>query len=351
MANVEAHFEQFHEAIRLKRFKENQTLREKRDIILNKLLDELPDVFAAHNEEYPRPVFRDQGSYEMGTGIKPLNGDYDIDQGVYFPVGTDTYSDPVVLKQRVQEALDGHTKKVVIRRSCVSVAYQRNGEDLYHVDLATYADGSKEIDGKARLAKGKENSGEDYRFWEVSNPKGLKDTIFTRFEGYDRDQFRRAVRYLKRWRDVNFSADGHPAPLGIGLTVAAYLYLQTVILDRTSGKADDLAALRRLVASILTSFVSTWDADEQNYVRRLSIALPVEPSSDLFAQMTNVQMTNFEDRLKSLKAALDAADDAVDPVEACKELRKVFGKDFPVPDLKETAKQHPRAIVSSSSSA
>ncbi len=55
-------------------------------------------MFAAHGETCPDYEFRDQGSYEMGTGTKPLNGDYDIDQGLYFAVSPAEYPDSVVLK-------------------------------------------------------------------------------------------------------------------------------------------------------------------------------------------------------------------------------------------------------------
>jgi len=37
----------------------------------------------------------------------PKDCDYDIDQGLYFKVSTDEYPDPVVLKLRVFEALEG----------------------------------------------------------------------------------------------------------------------------------------------------------------------------------------------------------------------------------------------------
>jgi hypothetical protein len=61
-------------------------------------------------------------------------------------------------------------------------------------------------------------------------------------------------------------------------------------------------------------------------------------------------MAIFKERLESLKNALEDAKDMVDPVEACKLLRKYFGDDFPVPEKKETAEVRNRAFSYSSSS-
>lgn len=137
MAEVQKQFEKFNGTIRLGRFDEEKTLQEKRDIIREKLRAKLPAVFEKYGEKCPAFDFADQGSYGIGTGIKPLNGDFDIDQGMYFKVSKKDY-DPVVLKERVREALDGHTKEVRIRRPCVTVFYQRQGEPIYHVDIAVY---------------------------------------------------------------------------------------------------------------------------------------------------------------------------------------------------------------------
>lgn len=352
MANVQPQFEQFHEAIKLRRFGENEILRDKRDIIRRKLEKRLPQVFEDHDEEVPEFRFRDQGSYEFGTGVKPLDGDYDIDQGLYFTMSSDSYPDPVVLKKSVYTALFGHTANVRIRRSCVTVSYQEDGEPIYHVDIAIYVDGSEEPDGKARLAKGHENSADEYRVWELSEPQALIDLIEGKFTDNHRAQFRRVIQYLKRWRDENFSLDGHAAPLGIGLTVAAYYDLNCRYSDYFTGKPDDRAALRDLVATILGRFITVEaDLGTPQPNRRFSLLLPVEPHNDLFERMTDAQMTVLETKLSQLQDALDAAEDAVDPVLACRGLRNVFGEDFPVPPPEETAKKHARAIVSSSSSA
>ena len=350
MANVQKQFQAFDEKIRLGRFDENATLQEKRNIIRDKLDDRLPGIFENHNEELPEYFYRNQGSYDLGTGVQPLNGDFDIDQGMYFDVDHGDW-DPLILKKRVHEALDGHTDEVRIRRPCVTVQYHREKEPVYHVDIAVYANGSG--DGKARLAVARESTPKEEREWELSHPKAFKEKIEERFsETNDRAQFRRVVRYLKRWKDNKFPSNGNAAPLGIGLTVLAYDDLLAEYSDLAAQNPDDLKALRNLVSSILGRFQSVWDAENGEWVRRLKAALPVEPFNDVFEQMTNKQMEAFEEKLERLQGVLDRAADAVDPHDACKDLRKEFGDNFPVPEKKETAEaQKAPAIVSSANNA
>ncbi len=346
MAKVQTQFDNFNDEIRLRRFEDNKTLREKRDIIIQKLKDRLPGVFEKYGEECPTFWFADQGSYKMGTGVKPLDGNLDIDQGMFFAISTSKY-DPVVLKQRVHEALDGHTDSVVIRRSCVTVYYHCDGEAIYHVDVAVYSDGVYNTDGKHRLARGKITDPAEKRTWDVSDPAGLADKLVARFDENGRDQFRHIIRYLKRWKAVNFESMGNAAPLGIALTVATSTYLTPQYTDYVTYTPDEHTAMRGVVDSMLNAFTKEWDDDEQVWVRRLKINLPVETWSDLFARMTNKQMHAFEDKLKALKTALDDAASEVDPVVACEGLQGVFGGDFPIPPKEETAKSHAPAISTS----
>lgn len=351
MAKVHKQFEEFDGKIRLGRFKEEETLREKRNIIRDKLRDRLPAVFEGHNEENLVPDFRDQGSYEMGTGVKPLDDDFDIDQGVYFATSMHDY-DPVALKERVHEALDGHTESVRIRRPCVTVQYKSSGQPLYHVDLAVYSAGSENDGNKDQLAVGLPGSTDEKRYWEPSDPAGLSKKILDRFEGTDRAQFRRVVRCLKRWKDERFSLDGNQAPTGIGLTVAAYDNLECRYHDVVSGKHDHLSALRGLVRAMLARFHQEWDAEQEKMIWRLKVTLPVDPMSDLFEKMSNRHMAEFKAKLERLLEAMDFAADALDPVDACEELKKVFGDDFPVPDRDDTGKkQSAAAVVGSTHSA
>lgn len=351
MANVQPYFESFDREIRLGRFDENDTLREKRDIIRDRVDDVLADVFEDWGEDVPEWHWRNQGSYELGTGIKPLPGDQiDIDQGLYFDIDHEDW-DPVVLKERVHEVLDGHTKKVRVRRPCVTVWYHQRGEEVFHVDIAVYAMGSSW--SASRIAMGKRHSSDENRAWDVSDPQGLVNAIYARFSsGPDRDQFRRVVRALKRWKDVNFRSSGNEAPLGVALTVCAYYGLQVRFRDPfAKAEPDDRAALLGLVNWVLGQITSVWDRDAERYTRQIRVDLPVQPYNDLFDRMTYRQTERMEEKLQALRDALVEADREVKPERACEILSDVFGDDFPVPDVQDTARVTRSAYSRSGSSA
>lgn len=103
MLDLQKEFIEFHNNIKLD--DENQKLRDKRDILLKKLENNISEDAASYT------TFN-QGSYAMGTGIYPEDEDYDIDVGIKFNINKDDYSDPVEPKTWVKDALDGHTKKL-----------------------------------------------------------------------------------------------------------------------------------------------------------------------------------------------------------------------------------------------
>jgi hypothetical protein len=244
-------------------------------------------------------------------------------------------------------------KRGEVRRSCVTVYYQQDDEPIYHVDLAVYSNASCNPDGKTYLAKGKLNSNESHRFWEESDPQGLIELIKHRFQDDgDAQQFRRTIRYLKRWKDVKFPSTGHAAPIGIGITVAAYHWftpVKTFNMFENAVRYDDLEALRRFVRAMQGNFRPAYS--DGQWVERLQVLIPVAPRSDLFEKMTDDQTADFKVRLEKLLQALEAAHEEADPVEACTILRGQFGDDFSVPPKEETARRSSPAIISSSSSA
>lgn len=334
--NLQKEFLEFHDNIKLD--DENDILREKRDILLSKLSRNISDAAASYTHFH-------QGSYAMGTGVKPEAGDYDIDVGLKFQIRKNDYPDPVEVKEWVRDALEGHTKSVVIRRSCVTVTYQENGEDSYHVDFAIYA--SNNPDGKLYLAKGKESSSQDNRFWEVSHPQELVSKIKEKFsDSKDAAQFRRCIRYLKWWKNHNFSTTGNSAPTGIALTILAYKYFtvkKNVDYITNTSEYDDFAALKALVRAIKNAFILTYDSESGDYLHSIELSLIVEPWNNLFEKMTAKQMNDFYEKITSMDAILEEASQEEKRNKACEKIQRIFGNDFPI--------KYDRSIVGTSESA
>lgn len=351
MADLQKQFEEFHERIKLD--DENEILREKRDILINKLRTRLKEIFEEKNEIPPTFTHFNKGGYAMHLGVAPLDGDYDIDVGLEFDISKDSYQDPVEVKEWVYDALVTDTDNVKIKKPCVTVQYHLNKEPCYHVDFAIYAHDSYQS-SNLYLARGKPTSVPEDKYWQTDDPKGLIKLVQERHaDEDDRCQFRRCIRYLKRWKDYKFPQKGHSAPIGIGITISAFywFYPEYTLIDPFQNKRryNDLVALRKLVSSMIANFRFVEHDGEQ--AERLVVILPVQPRSDLFEKMTNVQMSNFKEKLKALLTVLEEAEKEADPVVACEKLQKQFGDDFPVPETKETGQVRGPAIISSSTSA
>ena len=322
---LQTQFLKFHDAIKLDNYDENATLRDKRDRILARLRE----GFASRpvGERWTFEPFN-QGSYAMSTGVIPVDGDYDIDVGVVFN-GDPTQLDPLFVKGRVFEIVQPHTSRVVWQRPCITVHYQNQGELIYHVDLPIYLKDSR---GQLHLALGKQHSSAPHKRWEVQDPKGLIQKVQEKHSGEDRNQFRRVVRYLKRWKGHNFPSNGKAAPVGIGLTLCAlqgfsptrksnwvYGYGTPV----SSADYDDLAVTLALVQWIRGQFRQVWSGGQ--VVNRLKIQTPVQPFDDVFERMTDQQMLEFYQRLGTLEDNLKEAQ----RTDSSAPLVKVFGSDFP----------------------
>jgi hypothetical protein len=337
MPAVQRQFEDFHRAICFDEDDEKATLREKRDTIIKALRETL-------GNDVPPFAHFNQGSYSMHTGVMPLDGNFDIDVGLIFDCNQDRYPDPLALKKKVRDAVNSNFRTVLVRRPCVTVNYMSGGKIAYHVDLVIYTKGD---DGKLYLAKGKENSAEELRIWEVADPKELTKRVCGAFnDSNELAQYRRCIRYMKRWRQVQFQGAG--APLSIALTVAALHWFKPNF--GMSGKPVDLLAMLDWVNALLGQFTFDYRPDDGMHLR-LKVALPVEPYSDLMTKRTAAQMKNFQGKLEALRDALENAYDEELPEDACKHLKKQFGDDFKVPEKPDTAKAVAPAVISTGNSA
>lgn len=297
-------FLNFHDNIKLNNFDENSTLREKRDLILERVRSKVPKSFEPFN----------QGSYGMGTGIQPVNGDYDIDVGLIFNIDP-YYFNSNTVKTWVFDSLEDYTKRVEFKNPCITVYYTKLGESQYHVDLPIYAKRGNQL----FLAVGKRHSANPS--WQPSEAKQLISLVAARHSGENAAQFRRVIRYLKRWKNENFSLEGHAAPPGIALTMCAYNWFRPHGAG-TSAYFDDLQATIYLVQQIINNFTVT--IHDGQYSQRLKAEVPVAPQDDTLRRMTNQKMDEFRRRLNDLKANLDAA-----KTGQTEPLKRAFWSDFP----------------------
>ncbi len=326
MSFLQTEFNKFHEAIKLNDIEDNQPLRDKRDMLVGELED--------WGKENDKPEFKriNQGSYDFGTGVKPLGtDDYDIDVGIIYDLDVDEY-EPVEVKKWVRDALSGYNRTISIKFPCVRVQYHKAGEPSYHVDFAIY--GKKyNLLGFFKylcLARGKEFSTDEYKYWEEAEPEKLKEILNEKFpDKEERYQYKRCIRFLKRWKDKNFTSNGNARPNGIAMTACAYHWFEPETENWNGERElDDLTALTNLVEQI------RWN----NY--GLDVTLPVLPGNPLFEAL-RVNKAHEDDYIKKmdkLYKALTEAKNETDPHYAAKKLKKVFGDDFPVPAKKSTAR-------------
>ena len=334
--SIQTHFDKFHDTIKLGR--EDSAYKKARDRD-DSIKAEVKTAFS----EAGYPVVADfiQGSLGTHMGIVPISGDYDIDRALVIDEEK-APENPVTPKKKGLDVLeDRGFKNAKIKKPCVTADY---ASDNVHIDLIIY----KRSGEQHYLAVGKKNSDEDNREWSAADPLGLIAWINNE-SGYDPDgakevlaQFRRLVRYLKRWRDVKFSETVASKVFSIGLAVMAKR--QFVPKFSPEGAREDLVALRATVEAILDA--GFFDQEETGKYR-ISVHLPVEPYRDIFDGSSFDTGTQFYNKLKHLKEQLEKAEDATDERKQCEILNKLFGGDFKVPDPPTGSSKARKAVYAS----
>ena len=349
--SIQKYFKKFNDNIKMD-YNVKSELKDKRDVLL-RIISDCEDI----------PAFSkyDQGSYSMHLGVEPLDKEYDIDVGLRFNVNSSDY-EPMDIKEKIYELLQNHTDYgAKIKKPCVTVTYKKDGEAAFHVDLVVYTYENKDdLDSQLYLARGK-NSDSDETFWEKSDPVGLVNYVNNKYKGEDskddREQFRRIIRYLKRWKNIKFNNSGNAEPPSIGITlIAVYKFESSKKYDFLEEKYiyNDLDALLNFVKEIQKLFVFKTLSEDGKFLYSINYSLPstlsFELNSNVFKKMSINQMTNFKNKIDKLIKDLENIKDEADEIEQCKMLNKIFGDDFPVPEKKDVSKRQMNYVPSSSAS-
>ena len=125
---------EYYKKIKLSESKKND-LRNSRNIIRENIKKYFKDL-----DEYNIPKFYIQGSMAMGTTIKPLNDEFDIDDGVYLDCkdidydNMDSWPTPEKAHKILKDACSAYNRTVIDKKNCIRVVYANN----YHIDFPIY---------------------------------------------------------------------------------------------------------------------------------------------------------------------------------------------------------------------
>jgi hypothetical protein len=343
---IQTHFDKFDKAIYLTSQSDGyKKAKEKNKGILKVIKEKF--------KEAGFPVIEDflQGSFPINTAIISLGDDYDIDQSIVISA-TNAPSDPVLLKLVILDVLEKRSFiKRKVKMPCVTADYTSIN---LHIDYTVY---KKDINGNYKLAVGKVGSSDEIKEWSDSDTKGLLDWIVST-NGYGenatnkRKQFKRLVRYMKRWRDNTFSDEVRNKIFSIALTVM--IKEQYKPYFTATEVESDLVVLKKVIDNILSAgYLKVSSYSPIQY--RVSVLLPKEPCRDIFQHNSDGNKiagsdqnigTQLKNKLTLLTEKLQNTLDEGNEIEQCKVLNKIFGSDFKIPKESPTKSSH---IVSSAS--
>ncbi|WP_172380020.1 nucleotidyltransferase domain-containing protein [Vibrio sp. Vb339] len=332
---IQTHFDKFNKKIYLTSHSEGYKKAKEKD---KSIFEEIKSAF----KEAGYPVIDSfmQGSFAVNTAINSQDGDFDIDRAIVIDAEK-APEDPVAPKKVIKEVLDKRNfKDPRIKKPCVTADYKSIN---LHIDYTVYKKETSFFgDDTYYLAVGKNGSSDEHKEWSEADQKGLIEWIdsvddFVFGATAKRKQLKRLIRYIKRWRDVNFNSEEvRKKVFSIGLTVM--LKKQYTPNPLSAVVDDDLQALKSTVDAILDAdYISApWGTDDY----RVYVRLPKMPKRDIFqhkvegghADGSDINVgTQLRNKLLKLQEELQKALDETDEVTQCEILNKLFGDDFEVP--------------------
>lgn len=170
--------------------KEQNELREKRKLNIQRLKEGLSEYNSEKNKDYKIAEERIQGSMAMHTITQNDKQDYDIDVGIVFEEDNLNELGSLATRNMVANALERKTKQFAedpeVKTSCVRLKYNSTG---YHVDFAVFK-------------RYKKNSNDEYIYehsgseWSVRHIKDLELWFSERIKDKG-DDLRKVIRLSK----------------------------------------------------------------------------------------------------------------------------------------------------------
>lgn len=322
-------FGDFYEQIKI--HSEANSLKEKREILQDDIMNNLPDSLEDHGIDISKSDIRmiDQGSYKYKTTIKSDIVDRDV--AVMIPLDTSKHKDPRAIKKYLYDAINIQSRTVTVKEPCVRASYFKDGKEILHIDLPLYA-----LDDNGYfLARGK--LGNPNYSWQEADPDGLNHYICNKIS--QSEQLRRIICFIKKWRNVKYanSDNDHEVPPSIGLTLLA---CQCFVPQTTNDEDNDLLAFQKTMKAIMNKFSISRDAYGNVIKADINCYLPVKPYSDVFQKMRDRSSEYILTFYKRLSKAVDNLTDAVN-VESAHDagiyVQKVLGDEFVVPEKEAIA--------------
>ncbi len=280
-----------------------------------------------------------QGSFSTNTAIRKLRGDFDVDRAIVIRK-CDSPSDPLECKQKVYDILENRGfRNHKIKTPCITADYASKN---LHIDYAIY---QKDDYGRYEIGLGKPSSNTENKKWELSEIKEFQNWINgssnetgrRNLTNEEKAQFKRLVRYLKRWRDLKIPEANQKYFYSIGLTIMIKESFIPSIEDNSL--ENDLESLIQTVEYLLEqkNYFTTWGDNKYN----IQVNIPFAPGVDVFRKHGKTQGTVFRNALKNLLEKLKKASDEGTLKKQCEILQGVFGDDFEiVDDLKVSNESH-----------
>lgn len=293
MANLQSAFDQFHRRI---------ALTSGNKIILRKAIEEIRNKIRRYFCDIlhqPVPKFRSQGSYAINTIVNPINGEFNLNDGVYLNHLDDqddrTWPAGMSARQWIVDAFKGNRHfKAIQKLACVRLRYV----GLYHVDLPIYG----LLRGQSKMALNDDN-------WISGDPYAITQWFNSYFSLYG-GQLSRIIRYVKAWADYQ-SLHEIKMPNGFFLSVLATRHYQ-------DDPRDDVAMAYTL--KVMSKAIIPY----------CTVLNPVDIDEELTEHFSRSKIDHFREAIKSATEHAICATRIDEPQEASMIWRKLFGNRFPI---------------------